>query len=68
MCGRTLTARTPAGPTYVAVKTALRDVVIPGLTGLPSVPAKETSTAGVLSSASSPPTMYPRGQSSWYST
>ena len=32
-------------PTYVAEEDAERDVVIPGLTGLPSLPRKETSIA-----------------------
>src|SRR5262249_54624064 len=37
MCGRTLAAAGPA-PVYTAVKTALRWVVMPGLTGLPRAP------------------------------
>jgi hypothetical protein len=55
-------------PTYVPRKTADRDVVIPGFTGLPVVPMKATSIARTLRRASVPPTMYPRGQVSWYST
>ena len=55
-------------PTYVPRKTAERDVVMPGFTGLPSVPMKPTSIARTLSRASRPPTMCPRGQVSWNST
>ena len=43
-------------PAYVPRKIADRDVVIPGLTGLPSVPMKPTSIARTLSWASRPPT------------
>jgi hypothetical protein len=60
MNGLKLGARADA-PTYVATKTADREVVIPGWTGLPSVPMKLTSIARPLSRASSPPTTCPRG-------
>ena len=43
-------------PTNDPKKTADRDVVTPGLTGLPSIPRNPTSIARWLSSASSPPT------------
>ena len=43
-------------PTYVATKTTVREVVIPGATGLPVLPMKETSIARLVSSASMPPT------------
>ncbi len=65
--GRKLGARAEA-PTYEATKTASREVVIPGFTGAPSAPRKPRSIARSLSSASSPPTMKPFGQESWYST
>src|SRR5262245_47675334 len=68
MCGRKLAAERVSSPTYVPVKTAELVVVIPGLTGLPSVPVKERSIAVEVNSASRPPTMYPRGHLSWYST
>src|SRR5439155_3947025 len=67
MCGRNVAARLDE-PTKVATNTALRDVVIPGATGLPTLPRNEMSIAGLLSSASRPPTRYPRGHESWYST
>ena len=41
---------------------------MPGFTGLPSFPRNWTSIARTLSRASSPPTMWPRGHVSWYST
>jgi len=44
-------------PTCFATNVTDREVVIPGLTGLPSVPRKLTSIARRLSSASRPPTM-----------
>ena len=43
-------------PTYVPRKTAERDVVIPGFTGLPVIPMKPTSIARRLRRASVPPT------------
>jgi hypothetical protein len=43
-CGRKLAERA-LPPTYEATKTTERDVVMPGLTGLPSVPRKVTSIA-----------------------
>jgi hypothetical protein len=43
-------------PTYVAMNTAERVVVIPGLTGLPSFPKKDTSMGRTLSRASRPAT------------
>ncbi len=45
-----------------------RPVVMPGLTGLPSVPRKRTPSAASGTTASRPPAMLPRGQASWYST
>jgi hypothetical protein len=55
-------------PAYIPKKTADRDVVIPGLTGLPSVPRKLTSMARRLNRASRPPTTWFFGQVSWNST
>ena len=67
MCGRNVAVRSEP-PVYVATKTAARDVLTPGLTGLPIFARNAASIARSLSSASSPPTMYPRGQLSWNST
>src|SRR5205823_11762157 len=53
----------PAGPTEMALKTSVRRVVIPGLTGLPIRPGKRTSTQGLATRASTPPTN-PSGQPS----
>src|SRR5207247_628518 len=55
MCGRKLGVP-PDPPTYVAEKTAVRDVVMPGFTGLPVLPTNVMSIARSVSSASSPPT------------
>src|SRR5215467_1644229 len=67
MCGRKL-AEAAVPPTYEPTNTTDVEAVIPGLTGLPSEPMKETSIARWLSCASSPPTTYRRGQASWNST
>lgn len=55
MNGRKVGARAVA-PTYLATKTTDRDVVIPGLIGLPSLPTNVTSMPRSLSRASTPPT------------
>src|SRR4051794_10502209 len=55
MCGRKLAAGTRPR-TRRPRKTASRDVVMPGLTGLPSVPMKPMSMPRVESSASRPAT------------
>ncbi len=55
MCGRKLAAGSlPAAS--LPRKSAVLEVLIPGLTGLPSVARKTTSSARVVSSASVPPT------------
>jgi hypothetical protein len=48
-------------PTYAPRKVTEREVVMPGLTGLPSLPKKLTSIARWLRRASRPPTIWPRG-------
>ena len=56
-------------PTYDATNTTEREVVIPGFTGLPSCPEeRDVDRRRTLSSASSPPTTWPRGHVSWNST
>jgi len=44
-------------PTCFATNVTDREVVIPGLTGLPKSPRKLTSMARLVSRASRPPTM-----------
>src|SRR5947207_2762395 len=63
-CGRNVGGATFV-PTYMATKTTVREVVLPGETGLPDAPRNHRSIARSVSSASTPPTTNPRGHVSW---